>query len=243
VSTPPADTSILQDFYITLMTDVADVSFGQYKIPVSYEGMNSSSKTLFPERAPVSRAFGDRRDIGVKVEKQFEYVGYVLGLFNGQGLNQVDTNNQKDLALRIEGYPMKGIMIGAVGYVALGQRAQPGTKDRVEGDLKIEFENALLQAEYIHGWDGPRGTRVEGHGAYGALGYTFAEKYQPLVRVGFLDPNVDGTDTTLTHYELGFNYYLLKQELKFSAAYGLTESAAVGVSRRHEGILAAQLSF
>jgi hypothetical protein len=242
----------LQDFYITLMSEYADVSLGQFKIPVSYEGMNSASKVLFPERAPVARHYGDRRDMGIKMEKQFEYVGYVLGLFNGQGQNQVDTNNQKDLALRLEGYPMKGIMVGAVGYVALGQRAQPGTKDRVEADLKLEFENALLLVEYIHGWDGPSGARVEGHGAYGALGYTFAEQYQPVVRVGFLDGNVDGADTAITscgglggcvHYELGFNYYLLKQELKFQAAYGRTESSLNGESGRNEGILAAQLSF
>lgn len=243
VPQPPADTTILQDFFITFMSDYADVSVGEFKIPVSYEGMNSSTRLLFPERALVSRYYGDRRDVGIKAEKQFERFGYVFGVYDGPGTNQVDNNNQKDVTLRIEAYPMKGILLGAVGYTSVGQRNQATTKDRVEGDLRIEIADVLLQAEYIHGWDGGTGNRVEGQGAYGVLGYTFAEKLQPVVRVGFLEKDVDVKGTTQTHYELGFNYYVLKQELKFQAAVGRTDSSAAGQSALTEGIVAAQLAF
>jgi hypothetical protein len=252
VPTPPPDNAILQDFYITFLSDYSDVSLGQFKIPVSYEGFNSSSKLVMPERALVSRYYGDRRDIGVKAEKKFQYVGYVLGVFNGQGQNQLDSNNQKDLALRLEVYPIKDITVAAAGYAALGDWTEIATKDRVEADVKAEMEHALLQAEYIHGWDiiaqaapAPAGTwkRVEGHGAYGAVGYTFAEKYQPVVRIGFLDPDVDTRDNTLYHYELGFNYYLRKDEIKFQTSYGLFTSGAAGTGRRAEFIQSVQVSF
>src|SRR6478735_9677205 len=47
--------TILQDYMLTFMSDYADVTVGQFKIPVSYEGYNSASKLLFPERSVVSR--------------------------------------------------------------------------------------------------------------------------------------------------------------------------------------------
>ena len=75
-----ASTSILQDVQLTYMTDYADISIGQFKIPVSLEGAGSASKLLFPERALISRAFGDKRDLGLKVEKKFEYFSYLVGI-------------------------------------------------------------------------------------------------------------------------------------------------------------------
>ena len=72
-----------------------DASIGQFKIPVSYEGYNSSSKLLFAERAPVSRKYGDVRDMGLRLAKTFDYFGYSAGLFNGTTLDNLDNNKQK----------------------------------------------------------------------------------------------------------------------------------------------------
>lgn len=249
VPTPPSDTSILQDVAVTLLTDYADVSIGQYKIPVSYEGVGSSSKLLFPERSLVSRYYGDRRDIGVKAEKKFERFGYMLGLYNGQGQNQLDTNNQKDASLRVELYPIKGFVLAGVGYVAIGQRDLAGTKDRVEGDVHLEIEHALLQAEYIRGWDrNAAGARIQGQGAYAAVGYTFAELVQPVVRIGFLDPNVDSGNTTTTnalvrHYELCVNTFVRKDEVKVQTSYGVFDSRLPGAKLRHEVTISTQVAF
>lgn len=51
---PKTKTSILQDAYITFQSSVADVSVGQFKIPISWEGYNSASKIILPERAASS---------------------------------------------------------------------------------------------------------------------------------------------------------------------------------------------
>jgi len=245
VSTPPDDTSILQDVSVTFLSEYVEVSVGQFKIPVSYEGFNSSSKLLFPERALVSRAFGDRRDIGLRFDKKFDYFGYNAGIYNGNGLNKIDQNNQKDIALRLEAYPIKGITIGAVGYTSVGSRNDPVTKDRLEGDLKLELSDALLQAEYIHAWDGPKGTRAEGHGLYVAGGYTFIERLQPLVRIGFIDPDLDNADTAgeIKAYELGFNYYLRKHLAKLQLSFGIFDPVAPTAKTRQELTVSTQLSF
>jgi hypothetical protein len=248
VPTAPADNSILQDFYITYLNDYAEVSLGQFKIPVSWEGFNSSSKLTMPERALVARTYGDRRDLGLRAEKKFDSFGYVAGVYNGEGLNRLDSNNQKDVTLRLEAYPTDGLMIGAVGYLAVGERQAPDvfTKDRAEADLRFERKGVLLQAEYIHFWDKPAGAeRTEGHGSYAMLGYTFADVVQPVVRVGFLDKDIDAAATLANDevwvYEAGLNYYVKQNNMKLQAS--LSRFDWHEASPDTQGIFAAQVAF
>jgi hypothetical protein len=242
--------SPLQDVFITYLSDYADVTVGQYKIQVSWEGFNSSSKVLFPERSLVSRYYGDRRDVGLKVEKKLfdDHFFYSFGFYNGAGQNRfTDNDDQKDVALRLEGYPIKGVTLGAVGYMGLNERGVSNTRDRLEGDVRVELFNALLQAEYIHGWDGPTdGERVEGHGFYVAGGYTFLDRIQPIVRVGYLDQNIDidaqGGDQVL-HYEGGLNYYLRGQEARLALTAGFFDDKLEGEPTRTDVTLFTQVSF
>lgn len=251
-----ANTSILQDVQLTYMTDYADVSIGQFKIPVSLEGSGSASKLYLPERALVSRAFGDKRDIGLKVEKKFEYFSYLFGVYNGQGQNNLDTNDQKDLALRVEVYPVKDITLAVVAYTSVGDRELPGTKDRIEADVKVEKSNFLLQAEAIRAWDrtGKVGDtkKVEGQGFYVLAGYTFFDQLQPLVRVGSVDPEVGvdehgATDIDkndeLTAYELAVNYYLKKHDAKLQLSGSFFDPEQRVSKTTFDLILAAQVAF
>ncbi len=104
--------------------------------------------------------------------------------------------------------------------MGVGERDTMNTKDRLEGDLKIEMFNALLLAEYIHAWDGPTdGERTEGAGFYIAGGYTFLERIQPIVRIGKLDTDVNGNAVSpdeVWAYEGGFNHYLRGQEMRLA---------------------------
>ena len=256
--------TILQDFALTFMSEYADVSVGQFKIPVSYEGYNSASKLLFPERSVVSRRFGDQRDLGIKVEKKLgKQFYYQLALFNGEGQNKLDSNAQKDAALRLEVYPIEGIMIGALGYAGIHNRTTTGaaagtsaTKDRIEADFKLDMSNFLLQAEYIHGWDGPTAVaRKESAGVYAAVGYTFMDKVQPLFRIGHFDSDVRadlpglGSERgssapfkdEMTSYELGLNYFIRGNDAKLQASW--SKFVFPQEKDRGEVILAAQAAF
>jgi hypothetical protein len=244
---PGADRAALQDLLITFQSEYADVSVGQFKNPVSLEGSGSASKLLFPERALVagnrSGGYGDRRDLGIKVEKKLgDHFYYLAGVYNGTGLNRVDEDNEKDIALRLEVYPVAGATIGGVGYTTVGKRNGAGAiRDRVEGDLRYDANDVFFQAEYIHAWDGPEGSRIEGHGTYAALGYTFVKRIQPIVRVGMLDPNLDQSSDRTSHYEFGMNYYLRGQEARLAVSASAFDPQ-VG-NTRWEGIVAAQASF
>jgi Phosphate-selective porin O and P len=209
----------LQDFGITVMSPFADVTFGQFKIPISLEAITGGQRLLFPERPLVTRAFSDTRDTGLKLEKKFgDVFYYYAGVFNGAGQNLRENDKEKDLTLRLEAYPVAGLTVAAAGYVRVGDRDR-AVKDRIEGDLRYDADGLLVQAEYIRAWDGPDGERVEGHGGYVAGGYLFAERFQPALRVGFLDADVDAPGNVM-HYEGCVNYLLQGYEVKFALALG-----------------------
>jgi hypothetical protein len=251
-----ASTSILQDVQLTYMTDYADFSIGQFKIPVSLEGAGSASKLYLPERALVARRFGDRRDIGFKIEKKFDFFSYWLGIYNGEGQNNLDTNDQKDLALRVEVYPIKELTLAAVGYTAVGDRDLVGTKDRIEGDIKFEKYGLLLQAEAIRGWDvvgsAAAHTKQEGQGFYVLAGYTLFDKLQPVVRIGSVDPKVGDDEhgataidpnDEITAYEFGVNYYLKQHDAKLQLAGSFFDPEQKVAKTTFDLILAAQVAF
>lgn len=237
--------SMLQDFFITYQSEWVDVSVGQFKTPVSLEGYGSSSKLLFPERARVAREFGDKRDLGVRLAKSFEYIGYSAGIFNGAGPNRLDGDNDKDLALRLEAYPFKGLTIAGAVQATVG--ARDVAKDRFEGDVRLDLDGFLAQAEYIHASDKKAGAAaVSAQGFYLALAYTFADMWQPCVRIGYLDTDTDknvaaGSKDELFHFEVGLNVYLHKHEAKLQLAFA--HVAFEDAAALEELVLASQVAF
>lgn len=233
VRIPGTPSSPLQDMAITFLSSSADVTVGQFKIPVSWEGLNASARTVLPERAPGSNLFGDRRDIGLKIAKTFPRWSYHAGVYNGTGSNVLDNNVQKDVALRLEAYPIKGLTIAGVAYDSVGIRHRRGTKDRWEADLRYEANNLLVQAEFIEAREvrADNADPIKGRTAYLALGYTLAvpalrAELQPVARVGYLDTNTEldldptmGNEDELIHIDVGLNYFLKSHEMKLQAAF------------------------
>jgi len=244
----PASGSVFQEVFITALSPWADVSIGQFKIPVSWEGYNSSSRLILPERSLVAAAYGDKRDLGLRVAKTFKRWGYSLGVFNGATSNNLDTNNSKDVALRLEAYPAEGLTLAAVGYASIGERLSASTRDRWEFDARYERGPLLFQSEYIHARDGGGAVWTEAHGFYAALGYMVTDKLQPVVRVGYVDPNLardldptaDKADEAW-EFNLGLNYYLHKHEVKVQLAYQRVQYDMK--TALDEAILAGQVAF
>jgi hypothetical protein len=246
VPTAPKAISVLQDLYISVLTAYADVSIGQFKIPVSWEGYNSSSRLLFPERAQISSRYGDKRDLGVKVSKELRYFGYHLGLYNGQGLNNLDTNNSKDLALRLEGYPVAGLVVGGVVYHEIKASSTPYKKRRYEADLRFARGPFLFQGEYLYGVDRAPTDSADhtGQGFYAAAAWTFKGRLQPALRFGLLDPDTSKGKDYTTAYEAVVSYYFLGNHAKAQLSYSrFQETSASGKKSTNEVILAAQVHY
>jgi phosphate-selective porin len=201
---------------------------GQFKIPISYEGVGSSAQLLFPERALSSKGFGDKRDIGIKVEKRLENgLYYNASLFNGAGENQLDVDQAKDLGWRLEYSPILSqdarIVLATAGLVSLAS-ADSAAKDEVEADLRLEYGPALLQTELIglHTRtatnDAGEQTITNGLGYYVVAAYTYDERLQVAGRFGGVDPNLavaPGEDRGQIHAaEFALSYFLLQNRGK-----------------------------
>jgi len=244
----PGAGAVLQDAFLTFLTPYADVSVGQLKNPVSWEGYNSAAKLPLPERSLVGSAYGDKRDLGIRAAKAFKYWSYTAGVFNGAGANGLDNNNSKDVALRLEAYPIDGLTLAAVGYASIGERLAPSTKDRWELDARFLKGPFSAQAEYIRARDGGGASEVDSHGFYGEVAYKVTDTIQPAIRVGYLDPNlakdldptVDNTDEAW-EFNAGVNYYLRGLQTKMQLGYSRIQFDAKAPV--NQVILAAQVWF
>ena len=122
-------------------------------------------------------AFGDRtgekssggRDIGIQVSGDLfpnangrRVLHYQVGVYNGEGVNQKDMDNRKDIIGGIWVMPIKGVRIGAFGWTgSRGGMLDPKTgetrsveKNRYCISAEYDLNEYTFRAEYIHsqGW-------------------------------------------------------------------------------------------
>ena len=75
--------SVLQDAFFTVdhmpFLPHHKLDLGQYKLPLTEEGLRSSAKLDTAERSLIGRTFGDQRDIGAMLTGDWPYMMYQLG--------------------------------------------------------------------------------------------------------------------------------------------------------------------
>ena len=127
------------------------VKIGQFKNPFTFENpMNPIDQGFMGYAQNVSKlaGFSDRvgghasngRDIGLQLQGDFlknsngrNLLHYQVGVFNGQGINTKDVDNQKNIIGGVWLMPVKGMRIGAFGWT--GSYARKGTWTTIEQDL------------------------------------------------------------------------------------------------------------
>ena len=123
--------------------DFLRVKIGQFKNPFTFENpMNPIDQGFMSYAQNVSKlaGFSDRagehasngRDIGLQLQGDFlknangrNLIHYQIGVFNGQGINTKDVDNQKNVIGGVWVMPVKGMRIGAFGWT--GSYARKGT--------------------------------------------------------------------------------------------------------------------
>lgn len=123
--------------------DAFKIKAGQFKRPFTFENpmhpitqgfmgysQNVSKLAGFSDRAGEHASNG--RDIGVQIQGDLiknaagrNLLHYQVGVFNGQGTNQKDVDQRKDVIGGIWVAPIKGLRIGAFGWT--GSSARKGT--------------------------------------------------------------------------------------------------------------------
>ncbi len=225
---PPNRTSIVEDAYITFKhVPYVELSAGQGKTPISAEGLTSSSRLLFAERSEVGRFFGYQRDIGAWASYKFPWLSYQVGIYNGSGMNTLDTDRKKDVAARLEVRPLPGLQVAASVQQTMTNDDE-SARTLWGGDIRFEWRRLFLQAE-AYTRKLPAGpTRVQTTGGYGAVAYTltlgpFAA--QPALRLEWFNPdgNVDKDD--FWRGAAGVNLLLQGYAAKLAIDYLVTDGA------------------
>jgi phosphate-selective porin len=222
---------ILQDAYITLSYyKRMNINVGQFKMPLSLEGLQSSAaldtveRTLFASDRARGGNLGDIRDLGIMAYGPLNSeVDYQVGFFNGGGENQndVDKNDQKAVAGRLVIHPefLKGLRIGGSGLWGNGQRADRPRRDRLGGEFLFVRRGVTLKSELMTGKDGDLHRR----GYYGHFGYRFKPRVEGIFRFDTWDPDTrrefNAGNVTERDYITGFNYYLKENQVKLQLNY------------------------
>ena len=154
------------------------VKIGQFKNPFTFENpMNPIDQGFMGYAQNVNKlaGFSDRsgehasngRDIGLQLQGDFlknangrNLLHYQIGVFNGQGINTKDVDNQKNVIGGIWVMPIQGMRIGAFGWT--GSYARKGTWtdehdasytadiQKRSGVRKLSQNRYAFSFEYIH---------------------------------------------------------------------------------------------
>ncbi len=163
--------------------DFFRVKVGQFKRAFTFENPTHPITQGWYSYATVINSlsgFGDRagekssggRDIGVQIQGDFlknasgrNLIHYQIGVYNGEGINQKDKDNRKDIIGGLWVMPIKGVRIGAFGWT--GSRGDMTWTDEQGNDCKgsisknryclsaeYDKDEYTFRAEYIHsqGW-------------------------------------------------------------------------------------------
>ena len=147
------------------------VKAGQFKRPFTFENpMHPITQGFMSYSQNVTKlaGFSDRtgeqgsngRDIGLQVQGDFlkndngrNLLHYQVGVFNGEGINQKDRDNRKDIIGGLWVVPVTGLRIGAFGWT--GTRAAVGEKNRYAFSGEYAKDDWTFRTAYIHsqGWN------------------------------------------------------------------------------------------
>ena len=223
--------------------DFACIKVGQFKRPFTFENpMHPITQGFMSYSQPVNNlaGFSDRagghasngRDIGVQLQGDLlktssgrPLIHYQVGVFNGQGINMKDVDQQKDLIGGLWVMPVKGMRIGAFGWT--GSYARKGTWTETDGagnDIEKNGVRSLSQRRYAISAD------------YNNNDWTFRTEYVHSTGKAFktrYQKSSDGSDCTLSgNGDKGDGYYALviapviKQKVHAKARYDLYRPTA-----------------
>jgi hypothetical protein len=240
-----------------------ELSAGMVKVPFGRENLMSSRQIPFQERTVASNHLVSLREVGALASVEKLGARLQIGAFNGNGALDGDTDPGLMLAARAE-YTLgegdayrtfgsvDGLTLGLAGDFYFNQELAT-TSMGYGGDiiLRVKGLSALVEGHAVS--IKPTGTTLDEPGVlsetlrwggYGQLGYTLAERWEPVVRVEVFDEDTAVSDNgDLMHGLVGVNAHLLEDHLKLGGGYILRMETG-GASVSNDTVrLWSQLSF
>lgn len=246
------------------------IQLGQFKTPFTLESpINPVNLEIFDYGESVQQLVGYKdvcgvgalgRDLGIMatgslfpVENengyQYSIVDYSIGVFNGNGANQLDNNNRKDLVGRLEVHPgLKTLTLSGSYYYGKYYKDEEnyGTRNRWAAGAQYNDGKLVLRGEYIGGKTGYAPTTIpedlgyfNSNGYYAQAGYYFQageQKIMPVLRYEHFAKDASITKGGTNWYTVGINYWPLKS-VNFKLDYSLVQKETGDNSHRVVGIL------
>ncbi len=227
----------LMDAFVTYEADNwARISLGSFKQPFSLDVQTPCNALKTIERSVVAdQLVAPQRDFGVAIfgGNKFNRLNYSVALMNGRGLGVKDDNVKKDVMGRASYKILKNLTVGAsfrYGYPIPNNNEDDRTS--YGGDFVFELGKLVIQGEYIYdegayfaGAGGGCGSTPvalgeERDGAYVLASYDVTEKFQPVFKYEYFDPDTTIKDNAgySERMTLGFNYYV-NNRVRFQVNY------------------------
>jgi len=211
---PKEKDAVLQEINIAYLlsksaTNKTYLDVGQFKLPLGYESLTSSSALPLLDRSMIftQGKYGDVRDTGAQLRGNAGKLEYRLGVFNGLGKYQNTTADEdgKAIAGRLLWKASDGVQLGA-----------SAAKGSDSGNIFNLFagytaKKFWLAGEYGRGSSGSGSSIVEGDGFNLTAGYRFNPKFEAVARYDTFDDASKGNAKEAT---LGLNYYIKSNNAK-----------------------------
>ncbi|MBQ6305048.1 MAG: hypothetical protein IJK78_00625 [Bacteroidales bacterium] len=257
------------------------IQVGQFKTPFTLESpINPVNLEIFDYGEAVQQLVGYKdvcgvgalgRDLGIMatgslfpIENangyQYSIVDYAVGVFNGNGANQLDNNNRKDLVGRLEVHPgLKALTLSGSYYYGLYKGSSVsnaevdkpyfdhGARNRWSAGAQYNDGKLVIRGEYINGKTGFQKDIIDAeanlitedhflnsNGYYGVIGYNFhagEQKIMPVLRYEHFAKDASITKGGTNWYTVGINYWPLKS-VNCKLDYSLVQKEAGDNSHR-----------
>lgn len=256
------------------------IKAGQFKRPFTFEnpmnpidqgfmgyGQNVMNLSGFNDRTGEHSSNG--RDIGVQVQGDLfkatsgrSLLHYQVGVFNGQGINTKDVDNQKDIIGGFWIMPVSGMRLGAFGWTgSYARKGVDGVKSLSKRRYAISGEYTLndwtFRSEYIHSTglgfvtvynekadlgkdevNHAKGDKADGFYAL-AIAPVIKKKFHVKARYDCYRPKAEW-GTSKTFYEIGVDY-VFARNLQISAEYAFVNDRSL--EKHNYSMIDTQLSF
>ena len=225
----------------------------------------------FTDRAGEKNSGG--RDIGIQVQGDLfpasdghRYLHYQFGIFNGEGINTRDKDNRKDLIGGIWVCPVKGLRIGAFGWLGSHGEMVKGVDfygNNIIGSVPLnryalsaewDKDQWLFRTEYVHsqGWGVAanqigKGSNVIDYGQGEKADGWYAMAQVPVIKSKLhakaryqVYRQKKDWQTSVTQYEAGVNYFFtpkLQVNLEYAFVYDRT------LTRRNYNLFDLEVAF
>lgn len=240
------------------------VRAGQFKRAFTYENpTNPITQGWYAYAMVINNlsGFGDRtgekssggRDIGIQFSGDLfpnangrRLFHYQIGVYNGEGINEKDKDNRKDIIGGAWVMPISGLRIGAFGWTGTrGNMLDPVTgvtrsvkKNRYAISAEYDKDEYTFRAEYLHsqGWgaakagnnvreiDYSKGDKADGWYVFGIVPVVKSKLHAKARYQTYRSQKEWATSKTM--YEIGMNYYFTKN-LQLNVEYGLVNERSV----------------